>query len=101
MLVLFDACWRPDAEDARPIPGVHNSAWVQCPTHTLLRAFAAGDMGARDRLRAYVTGVVSRFAHDPRVVVWDVYNEPSMRDSEHWIMPRLAQVEGWKTYPKH
>ncbi|CAK0857461.1 unnamed protein product [Prorocentrum cordatum] len=26
ILVLFDACWRPDLEGAEPIDGVHNSA---------------------------------------------------------------------------
>jgi len=101
MLVLFDACWRPDLEKAERIPGVHNSAWVQCPTHTLLRAFANGDVAARERLREYVCAVVGRFANDPRVAVWDVYNEPSMRDSEHWIFPRLARLEGWSSHPSH
>ena len=32
--------------------------------------------GLRARLEAYVTGVVSAFGHDPRVLGWDLYNEP-------------------------
>ena len=40
MLVLFDACWRPDLEDASPIPGVHNSASVQCPTHDVSKCLS-------------------------------------------------------------
>ena len=34
ILVLFDDCWRGDWADGPqpdPIPGVHNSQWVQCP----------------------------------------------------------------------
>lgn len=101
MLVLFDACWRPDLENARVIPGVHNSAWVQCPPHRLLKAFAAGEAEATRRLHAYVAAVVAYFATDRRVVVWDIYNEVSMRTGEHWILPRLGAIEGWRTYPEH
>jgi len=32
--VLFDDCWKAewkDGEQPEPIPGLHNSQWVQCP----------------------------------------------------------------------
>lgn len=90
MLVLFEAVWRPDLEDARPLPGVHNSAWVQCPTHDLLRRYAAAEPAVLERLRGYVRATVRRFGADPRVAVWDIYNEASMTHSEHWILPRLV-----------
>mmetsp|Transcript_123410 Transcript_123410/g.384076 ORF Transcript_123410/g.384076 Transcript_123410/m.384076 type:complete len:404 (-) Transcript_123410:30-1241(-) len=101
MPVLFDAVWRPDAEGASPLPGVHNSAWVQCPTHTLLREYAAGSAGARERLSRYVSRVVSRFAADARVACWDVYNEASSAASEHHILPRLATAHDWAGAPEH
>lgn len=101
IFVLFDACWRPDLDNVDFIPGVHNSAWVQCPTHNLLGAFSSGSDRARERLYRYVTEVVGRFADDPRVVAWDVYNEATMRESEHWILPRLAAEQGWKRHPDH
>lgn len=34
ILVLFDDCWKSTfqmGEQPEPIPGVHNSQWVQCP----------------------------------------------------------------------
>jgi len=34
MFVLFDDCWNPNPQlgpQPAPIPGVHNSQWVQCP----------------------------------------------------------------------
>ena len=106
MLVLFDACWRPDSGEPGEdlyIPGVHNSASVQCPTHTVLRAFGQGEAWAKNRLHQYVTAVVRRFATDPRVAIWDIYNEPTMRQSEHLILPRLAAINGWAAgrYPEH
>ncbi|CAK9039006.1 unnamed protein product, partial [Durusdinium trenchii] len=104
MLVLFDACWRPDMPDAgEHLPGVHNSAWVQCPTHDVLRAFAESQDWAHERLQRYVTEVVRFFADDPRVVVWDIYNEPTQRQSEHLILPRLSALKSWPAdqYPEH
>ena len=34
MFALFDDCWNPNPQlgpQPEPIPGVHNSQWVQCP----------------------------------------------------------------------
>jgi len=74
MLVLFDSCWDPDpvlGAQHRPIPGVHNSGWVQSPgRHELM------DPDNEAHLRAYVEGVVGAFANDARVLAWDVWNEP-------------------------
>src|SRR5690606_39801301 len=41
MLVLFDSCWDPDpvlGPQRRPIPGVHNSGWLQSPGRHALRS---------------------------------------------------------------
>ena len=78
MFVLFDSCWHPQPRLGRqpePLPFTHNSGWVQGPGVEALQ-----DPAARPRLREYVMGVVSRFADDPRVVVWDVWNEPDNLD---------------------
>ena len=40
IFVLFDSCWEPDPKlgpQHPPIPGVHNSGWVQGPGMTALR----------------------------------------------------------------
>ncbi|MEL1264449.1 cellulase family glycosylhydrolase [Pseudoxanthomonas putridarboris] len=74
MLVLFDSCWDPDpvlGPQHRPIPGVHNSGWLQSPgRHQLV------DPANDAHFRAYVQGVVGAFANDKRVLAWDVWNEP-------------------------
>jgi len=78
MFVLFDSCWHPRpalGPQPAPLPFTHNSGWVQAPG-----ADALVDPAARTRLKNYVTGVVGRFAGDPRVVVWDIWNEPDNLD---------------------
>jgi endo-1,4-beta-mannosidase len=74
LFVLFDSCWDPDpvlGKQREPRPGVHNSGWVQSPG-----AKALQDPSQYPRLEAYVKGVVGAFAKDPRVLGWDVWNEP-------------------------
>ncbi len=74
LLVLFDSCWDPDPKLGKqhdPRPGVHNSGWVQSPG-----AKALQDPAQVPRLEKYVKGVVGAFANDPRILGWDVWNEP-------------------------
>jgi len=74
LFVLFDSCWDPNphlGKQHEPRPGVHNSGWVQTPG-----AKALEDSSQYPRLEAYVKGVVGAFGKDPRVLGWDVWNEP-------------------------
>lgn len=77
MMVFFDS-WDPFpalGPQRAPQPGIHNSGWVQSPgAHALL------DPSQYARLERYVKGVVSAFAQDPRVLIWDVWNEPCNRN---------------------
>lgn len=73
IFVIFDDCWNPDPQPGKqnsPIPGIHNSQWVQSPG---LRATVS--LSERSRLETYVRAVVSAFAHDRRILLWDLYNE--------------------------
>lgn len=74
LFVLFDSCWDPKPRlgpQHAPRPGVHNSGWVQSP------GAALADRKQIPRFEAYVKGVVGAFAKDPRILGWDVWNEPS------------------------
>jgi len=74
IFVLFDSCWDPHPELGRqhpPRPGIHNSGWVQSPGADALR-----DPAQYPRLREYVAGIVGKFAADPRILAWDLWNEP-------------------------
>jgi hypothetical protein len=74
MLVLFDSCWNPFPKlgtQPAPVPGIHNSQWVQAPGAAVLQ-----DPSKYRALGDYVTGVVGAFRNDPRVLLWDIWNEP-------------------------
>lgn len=91
MLVLFDSCWDPDpvlGPQHRPIPGVHNSGWLQSPGRKDLI-----DHGNEAHLRAYVEGVVGAFADDPRVLAWDIWNEPDNPGGGNYIDRQLPQEQ--------
>lgn len=104
MFVLFDSCWDPLPHlgpQHPPIPGVHNSGWVQSPG-----AAALGDPNQYPRLKAYVLGVVATFARDERILAWDVWNEPGsdnagiypkqeLKDKTARVTALLPQVFAW------
>ena len=74
IFVLFDSCWDPYPKlgpQHPPIPGVHNSGWVQAPGSDVLH-----DPKRYPQLEEYVKGVVGAFANDDRVLAWDMWNEP-------------------------
>jgi Endo-beta-mannanase len=74
LFVLFDSCWDPNPKlgpQHPPIPGVHNSGWVESPGTAAL-----DDPSQEARLEAYVKGVVGKFSKDDRILGWDVWNEP-------------------------
>jgi len=80
LLVLFDSCWESDPRlgpQHPPIPGVHNSGWVQSPGKKRL-------LGPEyePRLKSYVQGIVGEFANDDRILGWDIWNEPDNRGGD-------------------
>jgi hypothetical protein len=82
VFVLFDSCWDPHPKlgpQHPPIPGVHNSGWVQAPGTEIL-----SDPAQVPRLEGYVKGVVGAFANDPRILAWDLWNEPDNGDDDHF-----------------
>jgi hypothetical protein len=104
IFVLFDSCWDPNPKlgpQHPPIPGVHNSGWVQSPGRAALT-----DPAQYPRLKEYVQGVVGAFANDPRILAWDVWNEPdNTNDSSYGkeepknkvelVLHLLPQVFAW------
>jgi hypothetical protein len=74
VFVFFDSVWDPNPKlgpQRPPIPGVHNSGWVQSPGRAAL-----SDPAQYPRLETYVKGVIGAFANDPRILAWDLWNEP-------------------------
>jgi hypothetical protein len=74
LLVLFDSCWETNPHlgpQHPPIPGIHNSGWVQSPGKERLL-----NQADEPKLKAYVVGVIGAFAKDDRILGWDIWNEP-------------------------
>jgi hypothetical protein len=105
MLVLFDSCWHPEPSlgpQPQPLEGVHNSGWVQSPGVPALE-----DQNEHWRLEAYVRDVVGRFGQDPRVLAWDIWNEPdngpevalcdpaALKAKADLVVPLLLAAFGW------
>ena len=93
LFVLFDSCWETNPHlgpQHPPIPGVHNSGWVQSPGKQRLL-----DPAAEPKLKAYVTGIVGAFASDDRILGWDVWNEPDNRggDTEADTPAKVKRVD--------
>jgi len=103
LFVLFDSCWDPfprAGKQRAPRPGVHNSGWVQSPGAERL-----GDGSYIRTMRGYVTGVLTQFRYDDRVLGWDLWNEPDnpshyyraveRQDKQQLVADLLPQVFAW------
>ena len=96
MPALFDDCTfglitdpafgpQPDV-----IEGWYASGWTPSPGHSMVR-----DPSTWRRLERYVEAVIGRFAADPRIFVWDLYNEPTNSGVGDATLPLLAKVIEW------
>lgn len=96
MFVLFDSYWLAYPKlgaQPEPIPGVHNSQWVQAPGADYIYGNNGEDFAT---LQDYVKGVVSYYRDDSRVLAWDIWNEPNNSEyPDSTIGPLLAQVVDW------
>ena len=103
LFVLFDSCWDPFPRlgpQRAPRPGVHNSGWVQSPGAEHL-----DDPRYSGILQDYVTGVLTQFRNDERVLGWDLWNEPDnparvyrnveRKDKQQLVAELLPQVFRW------
>ncbi len=93
MFVLFDSCWNDDPQLGKqpaPVTGKHNSGWVRAPGTKRLfdsRTWAG--------LEQYTKGVLTAFANDRRVLVWDLFNEPTNSGYNDAVMPLLTKTFVW------
>lgn len=93
LFVFFDDCWNPTYQAGKqpaPKTGIHNSGWVRDPGDKLLE-----DTTLNATLEKYVKDVLTHFANDKRIVLWDLYNEPGNSKYENKSMPLLQKVFAW------
>jgi len=94
--ILFDDCAFDQGHDPflgkqlDPVPGLHNGRWTPSP------GFAnADDPAKQPALRAYVHTVVGTHRNDPRIVAWDLFNEPGNTDRRNESLPLLVNCFRW------
>lgn len=93
LFVIFDDCWNKEPKPGvQPTPktGIHNSGWMQDPGQP-----ASADSTLFPGLEKYVKDVMTRFAHDKRILLWDLYNEPGNSGKRETSLPLLTKVFSW------
>lgn len=93
LFVFFDDCWNkvPKAGiQPAPKPGIHNSGWVQDPGQP-----ASADPANFPALERYVKDILKHFAHDRRILMWDLYNEPGNSGKGDESLPLLKAIFSW------
>lgn len=96
MPILFDDCAFDFGSEPEygaqpdPVPGVHNSRWVPSP------GFAIQDDPAQlEACKDYVDAVVGKHSKDPRILLWDIYNEPGNTARYEKCLPLLERAFRW------
>ncbi len=93
LFVFFDDCWNKEPKPGKqpaPKTGIHNSGWMQDPGQP-----ASADTTIFPELEKYVKDVLSTFAHDKRILLWDLYNEPGNNGKGDSSLPLLTKVFQW------
>ena len=93
LFTVFDDCWNTEpklGKQPEPIPGVHNSGWVQSPSSKIVT-----DPGSWARLERYVQDILGAFAADERILMWDLYNEPGNNKLGEQSLGLLQSAFGW------
>lgn len=93
IFVFFDDCWNKEpaiGKQPEPKPGIHNSGWMQDPGQKL-----SSDSSVFPSLEKYVKDILQTFAHDKRILLWDLYNEPGNSDKKDSSFQLLSSVFQW------
>lgn len=93
IFVFFDDCWNKEGKigpQPAPKPGVHNSGWAQDPGDPY-----SSQEKTFPELERYVKDVLTQFAKDERILLWDLYNEPGNSGKKVASLPLLKSVFTW------
>jgi len=94
MFVLWDDVWGKDPDlgpQPKPVPGIHNSGWMQNPGLK-----QRTDKALYPVFEAYVKDLLSTYANDKRVLLWDLYNEAGNgKNPPLSTMPLLRMTVEW------
>jgi len=72
------------------VPGWYANGWTPSPGHQRVR-----DPEARPALERYVKDVMTAHRDDPRILCWDLYNEPGNSGLGNATLPLLKDTFRW------
>ncbi|MDQ5930794.1 MAG: hypothetical protein QG594_2583 [Bacteroidota bacterium] len=93
MLVFFDDCWSQTYKAGKqpdPKLGIHNSGWLRDPGDLIFT-----DSTLIVTLEEYVKDILTTFANDKRIIIWDLYNEPGNNGLKNKSLPLVKKVFEW------
>ena len=96
MPIFFDDCTFGANTDPvtgpqpEPLEGWYAWAWSPSPGYTMVI-----DERTHGKLETYVKDVMGHFKDDPRIFVWDLYNEPTNTSMPERSWPLLRKVFAW------
>lgn len=102
--IFFDDCWGQNpalGAQGAPIPGVHNSRWVQSPGNNVRNNYFTT---YKTPVRNYVQAFVNAHKTDSRILFWEQMNEPGCNNSYDMTInlmndARIAIKETGSTIP--
>jgi hypothetical protein len=82
--IFYDDCWNYDpvpGPQPAPVWGVHNSQWVESPGHPVEQNYfnpisSSDNTTYKTSLQKYITDFASVYRNDPRILYWEIMNEP-------------------------
>jgi hypothetical protein len=82
--IFYDDCWNYNpapGPQPPPIWGVHNSQWIESPGHPVevnyFNPISSSDSTTyKTSLQNYITDFASVHRNDPRILYWEIMNEP-------------------------
>lgn len=90
---LFDDCVFGIEHDPKtgkqpePLKGWYAWAWSPSPGHSMVV-----DHASHPKLESYVKDIIAHFSNDPRILFWDLYNEPTNGGMGSASFPLLIKV---------
>lgn len=96
MPIFFDDCTFGANTDPRagvqpePLEGWYAWAWSPSPGYSMVV-----DERTHHHLEKYVKDVMTHFRDDPRIMAWDLYNEPTNTSMPERSWPLLRKVFKW------
>jgi hypothetical protein len=97
--IFYDDCWNYDPEPGPqppPIWGDSNSQWVESPGHPVEENYfnpisSSSSTTYKTSLQNYITDFASVHRNDPRILYWEIMNEPGC-SGDSSMQERRAQL---------